>query len=132
VDTAERLPHLGEAVPRFDAGASPVASAAAAWLRESRLLGEAVVRLWVVDGGLLGFFSLAGCEVRLSQRQRAQAGLEAAARRTQPGVLLTWIAKSVRHGEVDGRRLLLQALGDARASAESVAATILAVDPTTP
>jgi len=122
---AERHPELVEAIERFDPGSRPAAQASADWLREHGLAGESVPNLLVEDADLLGFYALTAGEVELNSRHRERLGL---GHPTQGAVLVTQMAKSARH-EVDGGRLLRDAIGIAGELAERIGASVLAVDP---
>ncbi|MBA2346929.1 MAG: hypothetical protein H0V81_01415 [Solirubrobacterales bacterium] len=114
-------------IDRFDPGERDAARAAHAWLVTDGLRGESVPYLWIRDGELLGFFSLAmgQIELRSSHLKRLDPPQQ---RPTQPAVLLTWIVKTPRP-DVDGEWLLLQAVGLAGETASTIAATVLALDP---
>ena len=122
---AERHPQLVDAIEQFDPGPRPAAQASAEWLREHGLTGESVPYLLVEDGELLGFYAVTAGEVQLNSRHRERLGL---GHPTQGAVLVTQMAKSARH-DVDGGRLLRDAIGVAAELAEQIGATVLAVDP---
>ncbi|MDA0182909.1 hypothetical protein OJ997_21535 [Solirubrobacter phytolaccae] len=122
---AERYPELEQAIERFDPGPRPAAQASATWLREQGLNGESIPYLLIEDGKLLGFYALTAGQVELSGGHRKRLGL---ARPTQGAVLLTQLAKSAAH-EVDGGRLVEDAIGVASELAQRMGATVLAVDP---
>jgi hypothetical protein len=95
-ENLERFPGLDEAVKAFHAGERPAARAAEAWLKAIDLSRppESATRLYFVDGLLRGFYSLANGQVTIASRRRERLGL---ARKVQPAVILTWIAKSGVH-----------------------------------
>lgn len=127
-ENVQRFPALLEAVATFNAGERPAAQAAVEWLRSVDLsaVQESVTHLCFVDGSLVGFYALASGQAVLTQKQRTNVGVT---RRTQPAVILTWIAKSARHDWFDGVRLIQDAVYEALKTAEHVAATVLALDP---
>lgn len=118
-------PEFEAAIAGFDPGDRPAGQQAAAWLVEHGLDGESQPYLAMVDGELVGFYALTTGEVELASGPRKQLGL---IRPTQGAVLVTWIAKSAKH-ELDGGILLNDAIGIAQELAESVAATVIALDP---
>jgi hypothetical protein len=118
-------PELEAAIESFDAGDRPAAQEAAAWLREHGLDGESQAYLAVVDGEIVGFYALTAGAVELSGNARRRLGVS---HPTQGAVLVTWIAKSAKH-DLDGAVLVNDAIGVAQEMADSVAATVLALDP---
>jgi hypothetical protein len=122
---AERYPDLLAKIGEFDPGPRAAAEAAAAWLREQGLAGESIAYLLVEDDVLLGFYALTAGQVELNINHRKKLGV---AHPTQGAILVTQLAKSARH-DVDGRRLLEDAIGIAAEQAERIGATVLAVDP---
>lgn len=124
---ARRFPGLQDAVKDFDAGELPAAQAAASWLKAIDVDGpqESVTTLHLLDGNLVGFYSLANGQAELQMKKRNELGLN---RRTQPAVILTWIAKSARH-DCDGTELVRDATYEALKVTEYSAATLLALDP---
>jgi hypothetical protein len=122
---AELYPEIAEMIEAFDAGDRPAGVAAAEWLRESALTGESVAYLLIEDDELLGFYALTAGQVELAGGHRRQYGMS---HPTQGAILVTQLAKSVRH-DVEGARLLQDAIGVAAEIAETIGATVLAVDP---
>lgn len=116
---------LEQAIIDFDPGPRPAGQAAAQWLREHGLGGESQPYLAVVDRSIVGFYALTVGQVVLSGGHRKKLGLTFS---TQGAVLVTWIAKSVRH-ELDGGVLVADAMGMALEVAEKASATVLALDP---
>ena len=94
---------------------------------ENGLYGESVPWLWVTEQELLGFFALSMGSLQMRSQHLNQ--LEPPQRRpTQPAVMPTWIVRSPST-DVDGRALVLPAVALAAEAAQSVAATVLALDP---
>jgi hypothetical protein len=123
--TAERYPRLTELIAAFDPGPLAASQAAAQWLREEGLAGESIAYLLIEDDQLLGFYALTAGQVELSSTHSKKLGV---GRPTQGAILVTQLAKSAHH-EVDGARLVEDAIGVAAEQAKHVAATVLAVDP---
>lgn len=123
----ERFEGLREAVAGFDAGDKPAAMAAVGWLQsiDVNAVQESVTHLCFVDGHLVGFYALASGQAVLTTKRRAEVGVRL---RTQPAVILTWVAKSAQH-QFDGSQLIEDAVFEALKAAEHVAATVLALDP---
>lgn len=120
-------PDLVDVITAFDPGGRPAAIAAHRWLVDDGLRGESVPYLWIDGDEMLGFFALSMGVVELRSQHRKT--LQPPQRRSsQPAVLLTWIVKTPRK-DVDGKRLLLLAVGLAAEAAQTVAATVIALDP---
>jgi hypothetical protein len=118
-------PEIEAAIAAFDPGTRPAAQDAAAWLRQHGLDGESQPYLAMVDGELVGFYALTAGEVELSRDARKKLGLS---RPTQGAILVTWVAKSTKH-VLDGDVLVNDAIGIAQETAQSVSATVIALDP---
>lgn len=120
-------PELTAAIEEFDAGGRAAARAATAWLKETAPGSYATsrTRLLMLGSRIGGFYSLASAQVALSQRDRGEL---AATPVRVPAALVSWIAKDPAVA-VDGKLLLLHAVGTARRAAALQATTVLVVDP---
>jgi hypothetical protein len=126
---ARAVPELVQAVEAFQPlGDWEAGQAAARWLRERALSvpPESATYLLVRSGAVMGFFALAAGQVQLSRRDVGELGL---ARRTQPAVILTWMARAADSEPGAGKRMTTFAVGLARRATEYLGATLLGLDP---
>ena len=126
--THEELPReLRAALDEFDPGERPAALAAREWLRVQSVdsYQTSRTRLLIAEHRIAGFYSLAASQVELRQSDRRRAGFDPV---RVPAALVTWIAKDKR-AEIDGKLLLLHAVGTARRAAELQATAVLVLDP---
>jgi hypothetical protein len=115
------------ALRAFDAGERPAARDATHWLQHCALVQYLTsrTRLYLGQGRIAGYYSLASAHVVLSPDNREVLGLPD--RRYVPATLMTWIAKDPRAG-ISGQALLDDAYTRAVAAAELQASTVLALD----
>jgi hypothetical protein len=85
---------------------------------------SSVTKLMIVDGVLEGFYSLAASRVELRTSDRRDIGEHP----VQPAALVTWLAKRTR-ARVDGKQLLLHAVGTALKVGEDMGVVAIVLDP---
>ena len=100
------------------------------WLRESALDEYQLSRttLYLADGVIAGYYSLASSTVELSQRYREQNLALVTRRGTLPATLVTWLAKDHRAG-FDAMLLIKHATALARRAMLAQASAALVLDP---
>jgi hypothetical protein len=123
----EISPTFEAALRAFDAGERPAARAATDWLHNCALVQYLTsrTRLYLGQGRIAGYYSLASAHVALSADNRQALGLPD--RRYAPATLMTWIAKDPR-ASISGQTLLDDAYTRAVAAAELQASAVFALD----
>jgi len=128
--TGEQLsadPALVRAIERFRAPPGRAGEAAAAWLKVQALKETSHVATYVllVDGEVVGFYSLGMSEVELRSQHRK--GISASHPR-QGAVLILWLARAAG-ASIDAATVLRHAVGIAQIGSQRVGAAVIAVDP---
>lgn len=118
------------ALEQFDAGSTPAGEAATEWLKRSALAEYQLSRtaLYIANGAIAGYYSLASSTIELSQRERKKWLGFRTRRGSLPATLITWIAKDHR-AEFDGSLLVMHAAAVARRAMLVQASVALVLDP---
>jgi hypothetical protein len=123
---AGAVPELRAAVAAFESLPNDAGASVTDYLRAYDFSREAVVRLLLSSGRVLGYYALAAASVRLPRSDHEEHGLRY---RRQPAILIGQLGRAIDAPPETGRQLVLHAAATARRVSADVGATVLVLDP---